>query len=491
VTRPASLLAWRSLSDRPWRSAVLLLGYGVGVAVMIALLSVGDALLTEARDPDLASGGDVVLLPEGADPAVLKVGGVTGLYLTIPQASFLVDNVLAGPRFGRDVIAAAPEVRDRLAYIRVRGSVLPALASAGIPSLDLAANAAPAVPGARDGASDRAWVHPTPDALINRIDRFHRAPPAAQRTWAEWDYFNMIDPRTGAYGYLTFLAGADGNGAILLRLRRPGVAVDDVTIPVRLGPDDLSQVSANQRFGPGRIAVEPGGYHVLIDDARVQADLHLTPEPGFFLPPGETRDGAFISGYVVPALRGWITGTMHTGRTSLRLAHAPAYHDHNWGTWRDVSWEWGEASSPAGGVLYGALHVAGDTAMESAGRPPVMFLWGSAGAHRSGLIGMFPIASIEYRGWRPGPMLANHRVSAPARIVLIAGAGKDTLRMVVTVRDALAGRPLASGRSGRRAAAPTVFLQLRGTASVRGTIDGSAIVWSGPGAFETFARDTP
>ena len=53
-----SLLAFRNIIYRPWRSVLLFFGYGVGVAVMIVLLSVGEALLTQARDEKLV-GGDV------------------------------------------------------------------------------------------------------------------------------------------------------------------------------------------------------------------------------------------------------------------------------------------------------------------------------------------------------------------------------------------------------------------------------------------------
>ena len=40
-----ALLALRNLVLRPWRSAFLLFGYSLGVAVMIVLLSIGEALL--------------------------------------------------------------------------------------------------------------------------------------------------------------------------------------------------------------------------------------------------------------------------------------------------------------------------------------------------------------------------------------------------------------------------------------------------------------
>ena len=47
------LLALRNLVLRPWRSVFLLFGYSLGVAVMIVLLSIGEALLAQARDERL------------------------------------------------------------------------------------------------------------------------------------------------------------------------------------------------------------------------------------------------------------------------------------------------------------------------------------------------------------------------------------------------------------------------------------------------------
>ncbi|HKV45048.1 MAG TPA: hypothetical protein VJT32_10310, partial [bacterium] len=116
MTGPIWLLAWRSLADRPRRTLLLLVGYGIGVAVMIALLSVGDALVSQARDRDLVAGGDLVLLPEGVDPAVLKVNGVTDLYFTIQQAGFVVRELLRGPRFRAAIAAAAPQIDARQLY---------------------------------------------------------------------------------------------------------------------------------------------------------------------------------------------------------------------------------------------------------------------------------------------------------------------------------------------------------------------------------------
>ncbi len=487
--RAAWLLAWRSLSDRPLRSALLLFGYGVGVAVMIALLSVGDALLAQAQDRDLAAGGDLVLLPEGVDPAVLKVNGVTGLFLTIPEAGFVVRDLLGGPRFGPDVASAAPEIGNRVLYLRVGGRAVAANASAGVPSLDQASHATQTVPGITDTAADRAWIAPPPALFVDRIDHFHQPPPGHRRAWAEWDYFNFIDPGSGTYGYLTFLAGGTGQGAILVRLRRPGAPPDDLAIPVRLGPGDVSSTTASQRIGPGRIRLDSDRYHLTIDDPRVHADLWLAPTSGVYLPPAEMAAGGVISGYVVPVVQGRMDGEIRTARTALRLSRAPAYHDHNWGTWQGVTWEWGEASGSGGALLYGALHVAGEDGAGSGGRAPVLFLWAPGGAGRGGFLGVFPIRSLSYGGWHAGPAIDGRAVEAPEIITIIAGEGDTAATVRIRVHDVLASVPALGDAVPRAAsAAPPlrVFLQMRGTADLDGHLDGRPIAWQGPAAAETF-----
>ena len=42
------ILARRNLTLRPWRSALLLGGFGLGVGVMIVLLAIGEAMLTRS-----------------------------------------------------------------------------------------------------------------------------------------------------------------------------------------------------------------------------------------------------------------------------------------------------------------------------------------------------------------------------------------------------------------------------------------------------------
>ncbi|HLY22477.1 MAG TPA: hypothetical protein VKT83_08420 [bacterium] len=524
MTPAAWLVARRALLDRPWRSTLLLLGYGIGVAIMIALLSVGDALLLEAKDRNLVAGGDVVVLPEGIDPAVIKVNGVTGMFLTVPNAGFLVREVLEGPRFRRDVIAAAPQISSRLLYVRARGRVVTADASAGIPSLDTQAHAARAVTDGTDSAADKTWLNPPPASLADRLDHFHQAPapsdagpPAAPRppagtgaapsrpararaAWVEWDYFNVLDPATGGYAYLTLMTGADPLGVVLARVKLPGAPVQDVFLPSVLLPGDISTATAEQHVGPARLSADAAGYHLAVDDPRLRVRLTIRPDRGFALPATELRLGSVVSGYVVPVARGRADGTIQAGGRILTLTNAPAFHDHNWGTWGGVSWDWGQASSDAGALVYANVHLPGGAsavrspAGDGSGTRATMFLWRSAGAAASsareqgGFVGALPITDVIYAGWRPGPLVDGRRVPAPSDVTIRAASGPDTATVRIRVVDALGGRPLGSPNATGTSRGTPIFLQLRGDATLRGTVGGVPVAWQGPAVSETFVR---
>src|SRR3712207_9514275 len=83
-----TLLALRNFAFRPWRTALLFLGYGIGVTVMIVLLSIGEALITQARDERLVGGGEITVLPEGIDVEVMKTGGLGGVFFSINNPRF-------------------------------------------------------------------------------------------------------------------------------------------------------------------------------------------------------------------------------------------------------------------------------------------------------------------------------------------------------------------------------------------------------------------
>src|SRR5690606_23638258 len=81
------------------------------------------------------------------------------------------------------------------------------------------------------------------------------------------------------------------------------------------------------------------------------ADLELTvrPMPNRFFPPAALGGPETVSGYAVPALAAVASGTVCLptatgGRRCEEVDGARAYHDHNWGVWQDVAWDWGAAS---------------------------------------------------------------------------------------------------------------------------------------------------
>jgi hypothetical protein len=116
------LLAFRSLRLRPVRSAVLAGGFGLGVAVMAALLGVAAVILEQARAPELLGGGDVI------------VDGASG---RLSNATYLLSGVLHDGPLASRVAAAAPIERATLYLIDKAGTV-PVRAIGGIPSLERA-----------------------------------------------------------------------------------------------------------------------------------------------------------------------------------------------------------------------------------------------------------------------------------------------------------------------------------------------------------------
>ncbi len=148
---------------------------------------------------------------------------------------------------------------------------------------------------------------------------------------------------------------------------------------------------------------------------------------------------------------------------------AAAYHDHNWGVWRDVTWEWGAARGSRSSILYGGIYQG-----ESAGSPLFLTLVDSLGVQQ-----ILRFGSVNYRGSRPVAGLPGAR--APERFDLVASRLADTVRLEVDVADALATGMQIGGV--RRA-----FLQMRGSFHLSGRVDRKAVADSGTGFFETYVR---
>jgi hypothetical protein len=355
-------LAFRGLLDRPWRSAFLLAGFALGVGVMITLLAIGEAMVVQSKDEKLVGGGDVTVLPEGIDLEVMKTGGVGGMFASIANARFVYRQLLASPRLADRVDVVAPQTDGALLYLRTPdGTDIPVRALGEIPSASRAVGAAPTIVAGvwDDDDGDRRWQRPTLAELRHEIDRFHHTPaviaPDERPTWGEWHYFNVLSEDTKRWAFLTLAVGGDipngeWGGQVLLTLHEQGRAPRRFTQFVPSRGITLDTTRADLTLGANTVRVLPDGRYEVRAQAREEGTgvaatvlFVLTPAPGAYFPGTSIGDATLVSGYAVPALRGTIDGTICVAARCERFTAAQGYHDHNWGVWRDVEWEWGSA----------------------------------------------------------------------------------------------------------------------------------------------------
>ncbi|HJP60367.1 MAG TPA: hypothetical protein VJ865_10220, partial [Gemmatimonadaceae bacterium] len=348
-------LALRNLTYRPWRSVLMFFGFGVGVAVMIVLLSVGQALLTQARQEKLVGGGTITVLPEGLDVEVMKTGGIGGLFFSIDHASFLYRQIMASPRYANEIAAVAPQIEGRLLYLRpLNGAEYAVHASGEIPDASRQVGAAPdLVSGSwRNDDGDRHWIAPTPLELRSELDHFHLPGDsvANRDTWAEWHYFNVLaggERREAGGGrrwaFISFIVGGDvtsakWGGQLGITLREQGGATRRFAQAVDKSQVRFSTTDANVTFANSGVTLLPDGDYEVRASApeqkgsgRISINLRVHPDPYAYFPGVSMSSGGFVSGYVVPALRATASGTLCVDGACEQLSNAQSYHDHNWG----------------------------------------------------------------------------------------------------------------------------------------------------------------
>jgi len=475
-------LAFRHLVVRRGRAVFLLVGYGIGVGVMMVLLSIGEAMLIQSRDVALVGGGEVTVLPEGIDLEGLRSGSMSGLFFGIDQARFLDRQLIGGPRLAAAVSTVSPAIEHKLVYLRGPGGRLVPLRAGGeVPSAARALGAGlPLLEGDwRDEPADSAWRSPTRQQLYDQLDHFHT--PPADSTWAEWHYFNVA-PASDEWWYVTYLVGGDresgrAGGQLLVTRHRDGAppARFEALVPI----DDVATdtVSADVALGANRVEQRDGRYRIVGraggPAGSVGFDLTIVPEANAYFPPVELTGGGRRSGYVVPAIRAVARGTLCEGARCRRLDGVPAYHDHNWGIWRATVWNWGQARGTATSVVYGGV-IPADSADTAPATPYFLAAVDSLGVRQ-----IFRFDHIDYEGARPVPGAPG--IEAPERLRLVAGRDRDSLSLAVTVRRVQA-TPVGFGGERR------YFLQMRGAFTLRGRLTGAALADSGLGFFETFVR---
>ena len=461
-------LALRSLTAHPVRSAVLAAAFGLGVAVMATLLGVGEVILAQARSPALRGGGDVMIV------------GATG---RVRSARYLLANVIGAPPLRPRVTAAAATGQSTLYLVRP-GRVVPIRARAGIPSGERALGdpETEGIAAWTDSEADRAWAAPDPGQVLRAIDRFHPIPdvPARAASWAEWLYFNG---RVGATRfYLTFLVGPARPGGkriagVRLQLDRSGSmqsfaekqVIEDATLLT--GTPDLTIGTSSVRLEGLRYLVVldlPAGGSEARAASRAQGEIVVQAVPGRSLPPITIRGiGGWLSGYVVPVMAGPLSGSLVVDGQPIALDGGTAYHDHNWGFWDGVTWQWGQVQHAGLSFVFGRLHPPADAA--DAGRLPGFL----AALGPQGPIGYSADVSIEETN--------DPQTRRPQRVVVTGRGSSLDLTLDLGVEDQVAtemGKAAFGGGSD--------FLQLRGRYRLTGRAGGQTIDLEAPGTAETF-----
>ena len=468
-------LAVRSLTAHPVRSAVLAAGFGAGVGVMAILLGVADVVLEQSTAPGLAGGGDVVISLAPQVPARLVLTGML-------QAD--------GVRSRIDT--ASPQDASTVYLLRA-GDPLQLQARGEIPSLQrrMGDEVGPAIEAWRDTPADMEWTQDTPGAILRSVDRFHPVPdaPAWSDSWAEWLYFNG---RSGdARFYLTFLVGPAApeggrTAGVRLQLDR-GKGMETFAAGARVSDDDVRR-APDLTIGASSVRLEGMRYHVHLDlpgagGARVRGHVTLEASPGRLIPPIEiTGARGWRTGYVVPVMSGPLGGALDVDGASISFAGGSGYHDHNWGFWKGVSWQWGQVQHEDLSVIYGRVFPPAEAADPD--RLPVFVgvigpdgPLGYASSLRGG-DGEYTVAIRETDDAQGEPRV----VSVTAR----GGVLDLELTFDVASRVVTRGTP-GSGPLGRS----LDFLQMRGTYTVSGTAGGRALNFSAPGSAETFRGAPP
>jgi hypothetical protein len=452
-------LALRSLTAHPIRTAVLATGFGAGVAVMAILLGVAEIVLRQAQSPALVGGGDVLIQLAPQVPARLVLAGTL-------QSDDLRPRIRAASPFD-----SAP------LFLITNDASVRLTARAGIPSLERAIGDAE-IAGAsawRDSPADMAWTHESPEVVLRQVDRFHPIPdaPRWRDSWAEWLYFNG---RAGdARFYLTFLAGPRGDdgrraSGVRLQLDR-GAGVETFSSLADLTDENLSR-APDLTIGACSVRLVGMEYRIRLDlrgesGRRVTGELSLLASAGRLVPPIEISGvNGWMTGYVVPVMSGPLSGELVVDSEPVSFAGGTGYHDHNWGFWEGVSWQWGQVQQRDLSLIYGRVFAPAEAA-DPERLPAFVGVLGSGGP-----LAYATSVRIEETNDAAGrPLGVDIRARGPAL----------DLRIGFEAESAIVNRAAAGGIGSRMD-----FLQMRGTYTVRGRAGARSLDFTAPGAAETF-----
>jgi hypothetical protein len=451
-------LAFRSLTAHPVRSAVLAAGFGVGVAVMAILLGIASIVLEQAQSPALVGGGDVNIRLSLAVPPRIVLAGTL-------QSDALRPRVRA---------AAASHTTDL--FLIHNGRSTRVAARGGIPSVEreLGDPEVAAIGAWRDTPEDSAWTRESPEKVLRQIDRFHGVPdvPEWSDSWAEWLYFNGRS--SDARFYLTFMVGPRSKpgtrfASVRLQIERNG-QMQSFSTRTEITEDEASR-APDLSIGSNSVRLDGMVYRIhldLTDDdgRRASGELTLEASAGRLVPPVEiTGARGWRTGYVVPVMSGTLRGALTIAGEPVSLAGGTGYHDHNWGFWKGVSWQWGQAQQGDLSVIYGRVFPP----PEAADPERIPGFVGALGP--DGPLGYSTDVRITE---------TNDDKGQPRTIAIRARSSSLTLDLRFDVASTVTNRMTGALANGVN------FLQMRGQYTVSGRAGNRDLAFTAPGAAETF-----
>jgi hypothetical protein len=234
-------------------------------------------------------------------------------------------------------------------------------------------------------------------------------------------------------------------------------------------------------IGDSSVRLEGMTYRLRLDlrdsaGRRVRGDLTIEASPGRLVPPLEITGAlGWISGYVVPVMSGRLDGTLDIGDERLSFAGGSGYHDHNWGFWQGVSWQWGQVQQGDLSLLYGRVFPP-STAADPDRVPGFVGVLGP-----DGLLGYATDVTISE---------TNDASGAP-QVISVRARGSDLdIQIRFDVESAVTTRGTGSAASSAAVPGPLGsgldFLQLRGAYTVTGRAGGQTLQFTAPGSAETF-----
>jgi hypothetical protein len=165
-------------------------------------------------------------------------------------------------------------------------------------------------------------------------------------------------------------------------------------------------------------------------------------------------------------MSGRLGGILRVGDEAISLERGTGYHDHNWGFWEGVTWQWGQVQHENLSFLYGRVFAPPDAA-DPDRLPGFAGVLGPDGplAYTTNVV----IEEINDSSGRPQTIHLRARGTSVNLTLRF-----DVASIVVT---RMTQGPLGNGVD---------FFQLRGQYTVSGSAGGRPLDFTAPGAAETF-----